>query len=164
VFAPPVQAQPVAPVQQAPQSVSLQQSSNDPALIVLNFGKHNGKSLGWIKDNDATYLAFLKGNKKELAEPIDRLLSMVQARPPQQMTMPSNGGGNGHTMDAETHAKLLREVQEKIMSVPEFQGPGIVNNAKPWIQSIIGVTALSDAPVDQLFKLKAALDQRIAGA
>jgi len=150
VFAPPAQ-----PSQQAqPMQVG------GPGQVVVSGGKHDGKTLGWIKDNDASYLSFLKGNKKELAPAIEALLGGTQlptqtpsAQPQAQQVNP----------DAEAvRSQLVKEINQKIMSIPEFQGQGVVTAMMPFLQQVIGTTKFSDAPIDQLQTLKMAVDTKLA--
>jgi hypothetical protein len=160
VFAPPQQAAPVpqptptpAPVPQ--QSVAPQEN---PADITLDFGKYNGKTLGWILQNDAKYLDFLKGKKKHLAGHIAQLLGTVTAQNPQAPQQPAPQSpaqpGNG-----DVRAALVKECNAKLMQM--FQGSDIVDKMMPFLQETIGHTDFSEAPLDQLQTLKAAIDGRL---
>ena len=132
-------------------------------MFVVASGKHAGKTLGWIKDNDAPYLTFLKGNKKELAPMIEALMggmpipaqAPVQAQQQQALPMGQPSG------DTEAfRSQMVREINQKIMSMPEFQGPGVMNLG-PFLQQTIGTAAFSDAPLDQLQILKNAVDAKL---
>jgi len=150
-FAPPVQ-QP-----QMPQQPPSQQSSGNGSTVI-DFGKHQGKTLAWILENDRPYLTFLKGNKKHLSDEIDRLLG---AAPSQQAPAPQAGVSS--VADETQRSALVQKVNDKLMMVPEFQGPSIGKVMMPWIESVIGTADFSVAPIDQLLRLDAALDQRIHG-
>jgi hypothetical protein len=171
VFAPPAQPMP----QQQPQPQAQQAGAlpfqgvapvnagagQNPAGFLIDFGKHKGKTLGWIKDNDASYLSFLKGNKKELVPLIDQLMGggmqvNITPPPPPQAGQPQPVQDN-----EEQRHKLVKELNQKIMSIPEFQGTGIVERMMPFLRQTIGIEAFSDAPMDKLLILKAAVDQKI---
>ena len=151
VYAPPPQQ--AAPVQRPVAPAT-------PADVVLDFGKHQGKSLGWIRDNDPSYLSFLKGNRKELIPAIEAMLGGTQVPAQAAGPKPAQAAPSGD-MEA-MRASLVKEINQKIMSVPEFQGAGIHAAMMPFLQATIGTTNFSDAPLDQLQALKAAVDTKLA--
>jgi hypothetical protein len=154
----PVASAPVYAPPPQPQQVSAPPAT--PADVVLDFGKHQGKSLGWIRDNDSSYLSFLKGNRKELIPAIEAMLggTSVPTQGPAKAAPQAAPSGDMEAM----RAQLVKEINQKIMSVPEFQGAGIHANMMPFLQATIGTTNFSDAPLDQLQALKAAVDTKLA--
>lgn len=174
---PPTTPVPQPQVQQPPQpqqpqvQQSPQQENGDPRSIVVQTGKHAGKTLGWVFDNDNSYLSFLKGHEKQLKPAIEALLSGDTggngAPAPQQAPAPApQQAPAGDNVDQEaTRQQLVQAINEKCFQVPEFQGPGIANNMMPFLEQVIGTTNFSDAPLPDLQKLNAAIDAKLgAGA
>lgn len=156
---PPPQAPvvPNAPVVSAPVFAPPQQDPAQQGITAdtpLPFGKHSGKSLLWIKENDPQYLGYLKGNKKELAPLIESIMSQASA-PPQQQRMEMDGASE------ELRSRLVKEINEKILTIPAFQGPGVMTSLMPFLQQQIGSTNFSDAPLDKLQSLKLAVDAKL---
>ena len=168
VYAPPVQTKMPAPTampeQQAP---PIQQTG--PGDTVIDFGKHSGKTLGWILENERSYLTFLKGNKKHLLPAIDQLMGGDTATPVQDVATPAApasappeltpatatapAGDNGAERE-----QILDQLNQKFLNIPDFQGPGIAQSMLPFLQQTIGTTNFSIAPLPDLVKLNAAVD------
>lgn len=154
---------PNAPVNSAPVFAPPQPIlTGNPADFVVSSGKHAGKTLGWIKENAPDYLSFLKGNKKELIPLIEQLLGTPSATPP-PVNQPHPQVAVQQSQDDDAmRSQLIREINQKIMSIPEFQGQGIATKMMPFLQQTIGTTAFSEAPLDQLQTLKNAVDAKIS--
>jgi len=156
VFAPPVTSQPGTPV---PVQVM---PNSDPASYVVDKGKHQGKTLGWLKDNEPGYLNYLKANKKELTPLIEAVLgaggqSQAMAQPPM-----SEQAQKPQTDETEFRSYLVKDIMDKVFKIPEFQGAGIQTNMTPFIKSITGgPTQLDNVPTDKLQLLKSAIDQKL---
>lgn len=138
-------------------------AGNDPASIVLDFGKHKGKTLGQVQAEDASYLNFLKGNKKELAPAIDAMLGGAAPAPSAAPAAPAPSmAGNGG--DEVARQNLVQYISDSMTHIPDFQGAGIAQHMMPFIKNTIGTPNFSDAPMDQLMTLKAAVEAKAAEA
>ncbi|KKL66159.1 hypothetical protein LCGC14_2147780, partial [marine sediment metagenome] len=163
VFVPPTQAPAPQAQQQVPQPAPQQQmppQQAPPADFLLTFGKHKGKTLGQVKEEDESYLKYLKSNKKELADVIEQVLGqpsapITQATASTQPELPMNGA------QEEMKSVLVKEINEKILTIPDFQGPGVMTNLMPFLTQTIGSTNFSDAPLDQLQLLKSKVDEKL---
>ncbi len=169
-----------APTQPAPDEVQNAPVSSKPVFAppvhteqtaglggtTLNFGKHAGKTLVWIRDNDPSYLSFLRGNKKELKDAIDAVMG---SQPAQQQTMTPAQPQMGQPQVAQPspddmRRNLVRECNERLMTVPEFQNAGIATHMMPFLNTVVGTTDFSNAPLDKLQALKFALDAKLGAA
>lgn len=173
----PVSAQPVYPQPQQimqPQQVMPQQvasqSVGDPAQIVIPTGKYKGKTLGYVLEIDRTYLSFLKGQLKDLAPIINAMLTSSGTT---QMTQQAQPQTNGHVQhqqvvspgDESARMQLVQKLNDRFLRIPQFTGQGIVSNLIPFLTSTIGTQNFSEAPVQDLMKLEAAVNAQFgAGA
>ena len=157
----PVFAPPPPPAQPVQQPVQVTANNGNPADIQINFGKHAGKTLGWLRDNEPSYLNFLKGNKPEYRSAIEQVLSGMQQ--PAQQPSPQVQGVPQTTMNPDQEiqrAALARECNQRLLSIEEFKGQGIMQKMMPFLKDTIGTTNFNEATLDQLLKLKSAIDAR----
>jgi len=165
VYAPPVTTQQVpvgqfqTQVQQPPQPQAQLPVQQNPANIVVDFGKHSGKTLGWILENDRSYLTFLKGDKKRnLGDVIDVLLNSAPQIQQTTQQIQQTTQQTSNTVDESQRENICNQINQKLLDIPDFQGPGIKNNMYPFLMQTIGTTDFSSAPVPDLVKLNQAID------
>ena len=139
VLAPPVTAQPQ--VQEQPSIPTT------PGETVLDFGKYSGKNLLHVRDNDPNYLNFLKSNKKHLVPEIDAMLSVPHPVRESVENPPTNG------VTEEQRMNLAREINDRLMKIPDLTGPNI-QNLFTFLTNSIGDANFIDAPYDKLVLLK----------
>lgn len=143
---------------QQPQ-VQSQVQNSDPAGIVVDFGKHTGKNLGWILQNDRSYLTFLKGKKKEWIGIIDSLLGSSVSQETQVATQAIQ---QVPVADESQRENICSQINQKLLEIPDFQGPGIRDNMYPFLKNTIGTTDFSNAPIPDLVRLNQAIDGLVA--
>jgi len=167
VFAPPIQS--AAPTMQSPApSAAPAQAQDSPANTIVDSGKYSGKTLGWILENERSYLTFLKGHKKHLTSAIEQLLggnvAVDQAAPaqvPPAAAAAAHAAAGGNTNESAERTSIIDQINKKVLDIPDFQGPGIAQNMMPFLEQTIGTTAFSDAPLQDLIKLNQAIDAKM---
>lgn len=145
----PVTSSPVLapPVNTPTQEVPAQAQAGTPGETVLDFGKYSGKNLLYVRDNDPNYLNFLKSNKKHLVPEIDAMLSVPHPVRESVESPPTNG------VTEEQRMNLAREINDRLMKIPDLTGPNI-QNLFTFLTNSIGDANFIDAPYDKLVLLK----------
>ena len=162
-FPPPTSLQAPAAAQApvAPTVPVAQPDTQDPASVVVQFGKYAGKTLGYIRDSgDLKYLPYLKSQVKDLARPIEQILAAA-AQAPTTQNAPATAPAAAAPAGAEVQPQLVRECTGLIQQIPDFQGANMVNNLMPFLKNICGDTNYGNATVDKLTVLKSSLLQKL---
>jgi hypothetical protein len=140
----------------------------DPKAVILDSGKYAGSSVGDILAKDPEYLKFYRAYIKDEAVKayIDAALTAKPAMPvPQAAPAPSAPppvqGAPSSTPDAGPDRQaIVKEVRAMIDAFPEFKGRGLGDTLIPFLKSVIGSYDYTEANVQDLTRLKQALEQR----
>lgn len=134
----------------------------DPKLAVLDGGKYVGSTIGAILDKDPEYLKFYRAYIKDevVKSYIDAALNAKPAIPAPQATPASVPPPSPVDNVITDRQAIVKDVRAMIDSFADFKGRGLGDNLIPFLKSVIGSYDYTEANVQDLMRLKQALDQR----